>query len=310
MPPDTPLIECVPNFSEGRRPAVITAIRDAIAADDSVRVLDVSSDHDHNRTVITFIGAPQAVADAALRGVAAAADRIDLRQHAGVHPRIGAADVVPLVPLRGISLAECARLARELGQRIAADLGLPVYLYEAAAQRPERANLAYVRRDPYEALVESIAADPDRAPDYGPTQLGPAGAVAVGARGPLIAFNAYLDTADVEVARQIAARIRASSGGLPHVKALGLLVDGRAQVSMNVIDFRQTGLHAIMGALRAEAARQGAQVVSTELVGLMPRAALLDAALASLQLPSDARALILEDRVGDQTGDYRTLPFE
>ena len=306
---DRPLVECVPNFSEGRRPEVISAIVAAVESAE-VDLLDVSSDADHNRTVVTFSGPPAPVLEAAFRAVAAAAERIDLDAHHGEHPRIGAADVVPLIPLRGISLEACAGLAHQLGARIGAELALPVYYYEAAALRPDRVNLADVRRGGYETLKTDILTNPARLPDAGPATLGPAGAVLVGARGPLIAFNAYLDTADVEVARQLAVTIRASGGGLPHLKALGLLVNGRAQVSMNVVDFRQTSLFTIMERLRAEAAALGVRVVETELVGLIPQAALFNTALSYLQLPPDTRHRMLESRLGAVTGDFREIPFE
>lgn len=306
---NAPLVECVPNFSEGRRQDVIDRIVASIQSA-PIHLLDVSSDPDHNRTVVTMAGEPAAVAEAVFQGVTVATTLIDLRQHDGVHPRIGATDVVPFVPLRGISLADCAGLARSLGQRIATALQLPVYLYEAAALRPERQNLAYVRRDSYERLMETIANDPDRQPDYGPSRLGAAGAVAIGAREPLIAFNAYLDTDDVTIAQAIALAVRESGGGLLHLKALGLLVDGRAQVSMNVLDYRRTGLFTILEAVKQEAARYGVEVVTTEIVGLVPKAALVETAVAYLQLPLRTRDLILEDRLGAVTGDYRDLPFE
>lgn len=303
------LVECVPNFSEGRRPDVVAAIVTAITTAAPVHLLDSSSDPDHNRSVVTFAGEPQAVIEAAFAGIHAAASLIDLNVHQGEHPRIGAADVVPFVPLRGISLAECADLARRLGQRVGDELGLPVYLYEAAALRPERANLAVVRADPYERLRETIINDPQRTPDFGPSALGPAGAVAIGARGPLIAFNAYLDTDDVTVAQAIARVVRMSGGGLPHLKALGLLVNGQAQVSMNVTDFRQTSLFVIMDAVRREAAKHGATVTHTELIGLIPQAALIETALAHLGLPLETSAQILENRLGSVTGDYREILF-
>jgi glutamate formiminotransferase len=223
---------------------------------------------------------------------------------------MGAADVVPLVPLRDISVEQVVPYAHALGQRIGDALGLPVYFYEAAALRPERQNLADVRRGGYESLRTAIETDPQRAPDAGPLRVGPAGAVIVGARGPLIAFNLYLDTADVEVAQAVALNVRESGGGLPQVKALGLLVNGRAQVSINVIDFRQTSLFAIMDAVRGEAAKYGARVSHSELVGLIPQAALFNTALAYLQLPPDTGARILEARLGAATGDYREIPFE
>lgn len=307
--PGAPLVECVPNFSEGRRTDVIAAI---VAAVESapVDLLDVSSDADHNRTVVTFAGAPEPVLEAAFRAVQTAAQHIDLEAHSGEHPRIGAADVVPLVPLRDITLDECAALAHRLGRRIGDALALPVFFYEAAAQRPERVNLADVRRGGYEALKSDILTDPHRQPDAGPARVGPAGAVVVGARGPLIAFNAYLDTDDVEIAREIAVAVRTSGGGLPHLKALGMLVDGRAQVSMNVIDFRQTGLWTIVQQVRAEAAKRGVAVTETELVGLIPQTALVNAALDALQLPPETRHRLLESRLGSIRGDYREIPFE
>lgn len=301
-------VECVPNFSEGRRADVIAALVSAIESM-PVALLDVSSDPDHNRTVVTFAGEPQEVAEAMFRGARAAVERIDLSTHAGVHPRMGAVDVIPFVPLRDMSLAKCAALARDFGRRVGAELRIPVYLYEAAALRPGRVNLADVRRGGYEALLAEIAT-PARQPDFGPARMGGAGAVAVGARGPLIAFNAFLDTDDVELAQSIALAIRESGGGLRNLKALGLLVDGRAQVSMNVIDFRQTSLFTIMETLRAEARRQGAAVTETELVGLIPQAALLDYALESLQLPLGTRSRILEHRLGVVTGDFREVMFE
>lgn len=306
---DAPIIECVPNFSEGQRTDVIDAIVASVRAV-PVDLLDVSSDADHNRTVVTFAGAPEPVIEAAFRAVQTAARLIDLRSHSGQHPRIGAADVVPLIPLHNVSLEACTVYAHRLGARIGTELALPVYYYEAAATRPERANLADVRRGGYEALRNDIQHDPARLPDAGPAQIGPAGAVAVGARGPLIAFNAYLDTDDVEIARQIAITIRTSGGGLPHLKALGLLVDGRAQVSMNVIDFRQTSLFAIMERLREVAAQHGVRVTETELVGLIPQAALVNTALDYLQLPATTRQRLLETRLGETSGDYREISFE
>ncbi len=303
-----PLVECVPNFSEGRRAEVIAALVEPIRSA-SVALLDVSSDPDHNRSVISFAGEPQAVAEAMFQAARVAVQRIDLEQHRGVHPRMGAVDVIPFVPLRDISLAECAELARAFGRRIGAELDLPVYLYEAAALRPERANLAEVRRGGYEALKSEIYM-PERAPDFGPARIGSAGAVAVGARAPLIAFNAYLDTDDLSIAQAIAVSIRESGGGMPYLKALGFLVAGQAQVSMNVIDFRETSLAAILQALREQARAHGVAITHTELVGLVPQAALIDAALASLQLPPETRDRILEYRLGAATGDFREVKFE
>ncbi|MFW5691659.1 MAG: glutamate formimidoyltransferase [Chloroflexota bacterium] len=304
------LVECVPNFSEGRDSGVIDALVAAVRSVDGAHLLDVSSDADHNRTVLTIVGEPDPVADAAFRAVERAADLIDLDRHRGVHPRIGAADVVPFIPLRGYSMSQCVTLARAFGRKVGRELNLPVYLYEQAALRPERENLAYVRMDPYEMLRSSILTNPERQPDYGPARLGKAGAVAVGARGPLIAFNAHLNTADVAAAQRIARRVRTSTGGLPNVKALGFLVEDRAQVSMNLTDFRRTGVHHALEAVRAAARDEGLMVTDTELVGLVPQAALIDAALAYLGLPEATRTLILEQRIGTMTGDYTEVPFE
>lgn len=303
------LVECVPNFSEGRRTEVIEAIVDAIVSI-PVHLLDVSSDPDHNRTVVTFAGEPANVSEAAFQGIEMAARLINLDEHRGVHPRIGAADVVPFVPLRAVTMDVCIEMARQLGQRVANELQLPVYLYEAAALRPERANLAVVRNPGYEALKTSIQTDVARAPDFGPARLGNAGAVTIGARGPLVAFNVYLDTDDVEVARHIAMTIRTSGGGLPYLKALGLLVKGQAQVSMNIVDYRKTSLHEILETVRSETTKRGTHITHTELVGLVPQRALIDAALAYLQLPESAKELLLEKCLGIKTGDYREVIFE
>lgn len=291
------LIECVPNFSEGRRLDVVDAIYDAIASADRVLMLDRSSDADHHRSVITFAGAGEAVLEGAFRGIETAARLIDLTQHRGAHPRIGAADVVPFVPLMGATLDECAALARRLGERVGREPGLPVYLYEAAAMRPERRNLADVRRGGYEALQEAIAHDPARAPDYGPAVMGTAGAVAIGARKALVAYNVYLNTDRVEIAQAIALAVRASGGGLRSVKALGLLVNGRAQVSMNLVDTDDTPIHRVVEMIRREAARWGVMIERSELIGLVSRAALLEAAAWYLQLDSFDESRVLETRI-------------
>lgn len=304
-----PLIECVPNFSEGRDKTVIQAIADAINGVVGANLLDVSSDVDHHRSVMTFIGEPDAVIEAAFRAIEIAAKLIDLEKHQGVHPRMGATDVVPFIPLRDASLNDCVKIAETLGERVGRVLNLPVYLYEAAATRPDRRNLADVRRGGFEILRQEFHL-PNRNPDYGPAIIGSAGAVIIGAREPLIAFNAYLDTNDVEIARRIASAIRESGGGLPNLKALGLLVNGQAQVSMNVIDFRKTSLFTIMEAVRKQAEIHSVQVTHTELVGLVPQSALVNTALSYLQLPLQSRDLILETRVGSATGDYREITFE
>jgi len=292
-----PIVECVPNFSEGRRPEVIQAIRDAIAAVPEVRVLDIHSDADHNRSVITFAGPPEPVLEAAFQGIAAAARLIDMERQSGQHPRLGAADVVPFVPIRGVTLEDCVQLARRLGQRVGTELGIPVYLYEAAATRPDRVNLADVRRGEYELLKEEIATNPDRVPDFGPLHVGSAGACIIGARHPLIAFNIYLNTDDVSIAQAIARAVRHSSGGLRYVKALGVEVGGLAQVTMNLTDFRRTPLHRVVEMVRREAMRYGVTIRRSELVGLIPQQAVLDAAAWYLQLDELPPDRILENRL-------------
>ncbi len=215
------LVECIPNFSEARRPEIVEAILQAITSA-GVTVLDRHSDSDHNRTVITYVGAPEAAEEAAFQAIKKAAELIDLGQHTGAHPRIGATDVVPFVPISGVSMEDCVASARRLGERVGKELGIPVYLYEEAATRPDRVNLENIRRGQYEGLKAEIETNPERKPDFGPARLGPAGATVIGARHPLIAFNVYLATDDISIAYAIAKKIRQSSGGLPAVKALGI----------------------------------------------------------------------------------------
>jgi len=305
MPSSRPLVECVPNFSEARRPEVVEAIVAAmeLAGGDRLRILNVSSDQDHNRTVVTMAGSPAAAEAAAFAGIQKAAALIDLNQHRGEHPRLGATDVVPFVPISGVSLEECVALARRLGERVGRELGLPVYLYEAAATRPERQNLENVRRGEYEKLKEEIATAPAREPDFGPRVLGPAGAVVIGARAFLVAYNVYLNTADVAVAKKVAKAVRHSSGGLRYVKALGLLVDGQAQVSMNLTDFTQTPVSRVMEFVKREAARYGASATRSELIGLIPQAALVDAAQWYLQLDNLEADQVLENRLAEMAGE-------
>jgi glutamate formiminotransferase/formiminotetrahydrofolate cyclodeaminase len=297
------LVECVPNFSEGGRREVVDAILDSIQSVDGVQLLDQHSDQDHNRTVVTFVGPPKAAAEAAYAGISTAAELIDMEAHEGEHPRLGATDVVPFIPISGVTMDECVELARELGRRVGDELGIPVFLYEAAATRPDRVNLADVRRGEYEGLKASIAEDPDRAPDFGPRELGAAGATVVGARKPLIAFNVYLTTDDVEIAKKIAKNVRHSGGGLRFVKALGLSVENRAQVSMNLTDFTRTPLHRVVEMIRSEAARYGVGVHSSELVGLTPQAALVDAATWYLQLDEFEPEQIIESHLMDGAED-------
>jgi glutamate formiminotransferase len=291
------IVECIPNFSEGRRQEVIGQIVAAMEQVPGAQVLDVQSDLDHNRSVVTMIGEAEAVAEAAFQGVARAAELIDMEHHRGGHPRMGATDVVPLVPVRGISMADCVELARRLGRRIGEELGIPVYLYEEAATRPERCNLADVRRGEYEQMKTEVATNPERAPDFGPATLGRAGATAVGARPPLVAFNVYLNTGDVAPAKAIARAVRHSSGGLRFVKALGLTVEGQAQVSMNLTDYRSTPIHRVLETIRSEAARYGLLVTHSEVVGLLPCEALVDAAQFYLQLNDFSPEQILENRL-------------
>jgi glutamate formiminotransferase/formiminotetrahydrofolate cyclodeaminase len=291
------LIECIPNFSEARRPEVIDQIVAAIESVPDVKLLDRSSDLDHNRTVLTFAGLPFAVEEAAFRAIQTASELIDLNNHTGEHPRIGATDVVPFVPLRGASMEECVAMAQRLGERVGSELGIPVYLYEAAARRLERANLENIRRGQYEGLKTEIESNRERQPDYGPAKLGTAGATVIGARNPLIAFNVYLTTDEVEIAKKIARAIRHSSGGLRHVKALGLLVEGRAQVSMNLTNFRETPVARVVETIRREAQRYGVAVHHSELVGLIPQEALVDAAVWYTQLDAFDKEQILESRL-------------
>lgn len=299
------IVECVPNFSEGRRPEIIAEIVGAIQAAPGVRVLDVSSDHDHNRTVVTFVGPPEAVGEAAFRGIHRAAQLIDLDQHQGEHPRLGATDVMPFVPVSGVTLDDCVALAQQLGQRVGQELEIPVYLYEAAATRPERSNLAAVRRGEYEALKAEIETNPERAPDFGPARVGPAGATIIGARHFLVAYNVYLNTGDVSVAQKIAYAVRHSSGGLRYVKALGLLVEGhrpefiegQAQVSMNLTNFKKTPIHRVVELIRREAARYGVAITRGEIVGLVPQAALTESARWYLQLDGFQAEQVLENKI-------------
>jgi glutamate formiminotransferase len=293
------IVECVPNFSEGRRREIIDQVVGALASVEGARVLDVQSDADHNRSVVTMVGEPEAVEEAAFRGIERAARLIDMDQHRGKHPRMGAADVVPFVPVTGVTMADCVEMARRLGERVGRELSIPVYLYEEAAARPERRNLADVRRGEYEGLKAEIEADPHRAPDFGPARMGKAGATAIGARSPLIAFNIYLNTDNMAIAKAIARAVRYSSGGLRYVKALGLLVEGRAQVSMNLTDYRQTPIHRVVEMIRREAARYGVAIVSSEVVGLIPNEALLDAARFYLQLDGFSPEQILENRLAE-----------
>ncbi|MCL6508525.1 MAG: glutamate formimidoyltransferase, partial [Bryobacteraceae bacterium] len=294
------LVECVPNFSEGRDAARVEEIAAAIASVPGVVILDREMDADHNRSVLTFAGPPDAVLEAAFRGVERAVALIDLNRHQGVHPRIGAADVVPFVPIEGVTLEDCVRLAERLGEAVWQRLRVPVYFYEAAARRPERVNLENIRRGQFEGLRDEVQTNPDRAPDLGEPRLHPtAGATVIGARKFLIAYNINLGTADVEIARKIARAIRFSSGGFRYVKAMGVPLASRnlAQVSMNLTDFEQTPVHRVFEAVRTEAARYGVDIVGSEIVGLVPRRAVEMAAEFYLRCENFSSDVVLENRL-------------
>lgn len=297
------IVESVPNFSEGRRPEVIASILEEVRRAGTARVLDLSSDADHNRSVLTLAGEPGAVRAAIEALVAACVRTIDLRSHQGHHPRMGAIDVVPLVPISGVTMQECVGLARDIGAAIARTHDLPVFLYEEAASAPHRRDLAAVRKGEFEGFTAKIA-DPLWTPDFGPTRVHPtAGCVAVGAREFLIAFNINLTTPDLEVANRVARAIRHSSGGLRFVKAIGVMLEGRhvAQVSINMTDFRRTPLHRVFEMVRSEAARFGAGIAGSEIVGLVPQEALLDVAGFYLRLENFDPDRVFERRL-EQVG--------
>jgi len=299
------LIECVPNFSEGRDVAAIDALVAAMSGIPGAWVLDRSSDADHNRTVITLAGEPEAVADAALRGVGKAAELIDMTRQSGAHPRIGATDVLPFIPLAGITIEECVALARRVAHEIWARYRIPVYFYEAAATKPERVNLENIRKGQFEGLREDALRDPDRSPDVGEPRLHPtAGATAVGVRKLLIAFNIHLNSGDVAIAKSIAKAIRFSSGGLRHVKAIGVDLKSRgiAEVSINLTDFEETTLHRVLEMAKREAERHGCQVTGSEIIGLVPQKAIEQTAEYYLQLENFSPARILENRLAALAG--------
>jgi glutamate formiminotransferase/formiminotetrahydrofolate cyclodeaminase len=304
----TSIVECIPNFSEARKPEVIEKILQSIQSVNGISVLDRHSDLDHNRTVITFVGSQQNVLEAAFRSIDTARQLIDMDRHSGAHPRIGAADVVPFVPIRNFTMQECVEMARQLGKRVGEELSIPVYLYEEAATRLDRKNLEDIRKGEYETLKIEIATNPDRQPDFGPARLSSAGATVIGARNPLIAFNIYLTTNEVWIAQEIARSIRHSSGGMRFVKALGLLVEGRAQVSMNLTNFRQTPIARVAELVRREAARYGVGIHHSELVGLIPQEALVDASSWYMQIDALKPDQILEQRLYEVTSAKEPAP--
>lgn len=297
------LVECIANFSEGRRLDVVEQIVAAIGDVPETHVLKHESDADHNRSVITFVGTPESIVESAFQAIAKAASMIDLDQHEGEHPRLGATDVVPFVPIEGVTMDDCVQLARDLGQRVGDELNIPVYLYEKAATRPNRVNLAKVRKGQYELLKQEIGQNPDRDPDFGPSTVGKAGATIIGARAPLIAYNVYLNTDNVEVAKRVAKAVRGSSGGLRSVKGLGMLVEGKAQVSMNLVDYTDTPIYQAVEMIRLEAARNGVNVESSELIGLIPQQALFDVAQWYLQLDNFASEQVLEQQIAAATSE-------
>jgi len=292
------IVECVPNFSEGRRKEIVDEIVGAMELT-GIKMLDREMDADHNRSVITLAGEPNAIEQAAFRGIATAARLIDLDAHRGQHPRIGATDVVPFVPIRGVTMDDCVAMARRLGERVARELDIPVYLYERAATRPERRDLAFIRRGEYETLKNEIATHPDRAPDYGPKRLGKAGATVIGARPYLIAYNVNLANCELQVAKEIARIVREKGGGLKSVKANGFFLREKnlVQVSMNLTDFNITGMLTAFETVKTEAEKRGAQVVESELVGLVPLEALTQLAAQALKLSSLNASQVVEMKI-------------
>jgi glutamate formiminotransferase len=299
------LVECVPNFSEGRDAAKVDAIVAAMRAVPGVFLLDRESDADHNRSVVTLAGEPEAVAEAALRGVGKAAELIDLTKHTGAHPRMGATDVVPFIPIAGVTIDDCVALAKKVGREIWERYRIPVYFYEAAAQKPERTNLENIRKGQFEGLREEVLRNPDRAPDVGEPRLHPtAGATVVGARKFLIAYNINLNTPDLEIAKKIGKNIRFSNGGLRYVKAMGVELRARnlAQVSINLTDFEQTPIHRVFEMVKREVERYGVTIVGSEIVGLIPKRAIELTADFYLQLENFSPAQVLENKLEASLG--------
>jgi glutamate formiminotransferase/formiminotetrahydrofolate cyclodeaminase len=296
------IVECVPNFSEGRDKAKIDAILEAMKMD-GVYLLDREMDADHNRCVVTLVGDREPLIEAVLRGVGKAAELIDLTKHQGAHPRMGATDVVPFIPIEGVTLEDCVQMARHVGEQMWKRFQIPVYLYEAAAQRPERTNLENIRRGQFEGIRDDIATNPARMPDFGEPRVHPtAGATVVGARKFLVAYNVYLNTSDVDVAKKIGKAVRFSNGGLRFVKGMGIPVRGLAQVSMNLTDTDQTPIARVYEYVKREAARYGVMPLSSEIVGLIPKKSLEDAAEWFLQIENFDSSMILENRLAAVMG--------
>jgi glutamate formiminotransferase/formiminotetrahydrofolate cyclodeaminase len=297
------LVECVPNFSEGRDQGILNLLREAITQVSGVRLLDVQSDGDHNRSVFTFVAPPDAAAQAAFLAVKRASELIDLRTHKGEHPRMGATDVVPFVPVTDCTIEDCVAMARKLGERVGAELGIPVFLYGKAASRPDRERLPDVRRGEFEGLRDLIGKDSAKDPDFGPKRIHPsAGATAVGARPFLVAYNVYLKGGDEALAKAIAKQVRASSGGLPAVQAMGITVGGEPQVSMNLLDIDTTPLHVAFDAVQARAREAGADAAWSEIVGLVPERALRSTTETHLRLREPILPHLLEHKVRETAG--------
>ena len=295
------LVECVPNFSEGRNESIVEKIIDEARNVEGIKILDYSSDKDHNRTVLTMIGSPEQVKEAAIKTAKKAAELIDMSLHEGAHPRMGATDVIPFTPVSNITIEECVEIAKEVGEEIGS-WGIPVYLYEDAATSPDRRNLADIRKGQYEAFFEKIK-DPKWKPDYGPQEMNvKSGGTVVGARVPLIAFNVNLDTPDVEVANKIARKVRHIGGGLRYVKGIGLKLEDRnqTQVSMNLVNFEKTSVYQAFEMVKMEAKRYGVNVVGSEVIGTVPMKSLLDAAEYYLQIENFSMDQILEKRLLDE----------
>ena len=293
------IIECIPNVSEGRRTEVVEALVNVVRTVPGVTLLDYSSDASHNRSVITMVGDPDGIEDAAFKLAMVARDNIDLTQHEGEHPRMGAIDVIPFVPIKDVTVAECVELSKKLGERIANELGIPVFLYEDSATAPHRKNLAEIRKGQFEGMAEKVN-DEKWHPDFGGNRIHPtAGVVAVGARPPLVAYNINLSTSDIKVADKIAKIIRERSGGLKYVKALGVMLEDRniAQVSINMCNFSKTPLYRVFELVRVEAARYGVHIIGSEIIGLAPMAALIDSAEYYLQLEGFSKNQVLENRL-------------
>lgn len=292
------IVECVPNFSEGKDLKIINAIFDAAKTVSSVKVFELEYNASHNRSLFTIVGAPQDVADSAFLAIKKAAELIDMEKHKGEHPRIGATDVVPFVPVSGVSMEECVEVAKQLAKKVADELSIPVYLYEEAASSPENRNLADVRKGEYEVLKLEIETNPDRKPDFGPSKMHPsAGATVIGARKYLVAYNVNLDTPDVNIAKEIAKKIREKDGGLKAVKALGFEVDGLAQVSMNLVDFEVTNFDVAYRAIEAEAEKLGVKIKSSEIYGMIPLESLIMAVKTTFKADTFKSDQVLEKKL-------------